>query len=478
MADGSVALFDGRGRLRQTLTAHVDEVRDIVVSPRGGWAATGDAAGEVTVWNVDPRSGRWSHREGLAGHEAGLAALTLSADGRQLVSFAEDGSGIVWDMSAAGGLGHPRRGLGDRWMSNRPAVVVPGRLIVAPTRSAPTTDTEWWSQRNVSATFLDPRTGQVVDQVPVGENQGYLFGSSAATSPDRSLVAVTYGLGTKVLDARTRSPVATIELPDVLQNDESAPEAVWCSGWTPDGRRLLLCADGLEDQGGDGNLVVVDTRTWEVAEERVDVGGAVQTIEVSPDTELIAIGMAPPLTGDPPPGLVKLLDSTTLEVVGTIELDDTQFPFDVAWSPSGDRLAIGLQNGMLAVADVRTRKLVHPPARMSRAFVTQVEWLPDGESVAVAGADGTVSLYDTRRGLLRATLPVGHVKDFALTHILSFTDHSITAVVGERRARTFSLDPDRWLDRACTVAGRDLTRDEWASYLPGREYERTCTDRR
>ena len=267
LGDGSVALYDGGGRLTQTLTAHVDLVRDIVVSPQGDWAATGDASGELIVWDVDPRSGRWSHREGLVGHETGLTALTLSVDGKRLVSFSQDGSGIVWDMSAGGGLGSPRQGLGDRWMSNRPAVAVPGRLIVAPTRSAPTPGTEWWDQRDVAATFLEPRTGRVVDQVPVGENQGYLFGSSAAASPDRSLVAMTYGYGTKVLDARTRSTVATIELPDVEQNDESAPEAVWCSGWTPDGRRLLLCADGLEREGGDGNLVVVDTRNWEVAKE-------------------------------------------------------------------------------------------------------------------------------------------------------------------------------------------------------------------
>ena len=41
-------------------------------------------------------------------------------------------------------------------------------------------------------------------------------------------------------------------------------------------------------------------------------------------------------------------------------------------------------------------------------------------------------------------------------------------------AHRYPLDPARWLARACTVAGRDLTRAEWDRYLPDRPYAPVC----
>jgi hypothetical protein len=36
------------------------------------------------------------------------------------------------------------------------------------------------------------------------------------------------------------------------------------------------------------------------------------------------------------------------------------------------------------------------------------------------------------------------------------------------------LDPAHWEATACHIAGRNLTRAEWAQYLPGRPYRATC----
>ncbi|WP_324274308.1 hypothetical protein [Blastococcus brunescens] len=42
---------------------------------------------------------------------------------------------------------------------------------------------------------------------------GDMFGSSAAVSPDGSMVAVTWGLGATVLDTRTREVISQVTLP-------------------------------------------------------------------------------------------------------------------------------------------------------------------------------------------------------------------------------------------------------------------------
>ena len=99
-------------------------------------------------------------------------------------------------------------------------------------------------------------------------------------------------------------------------------------------------------------------------------------------------------------------------------------------------------------------------------------------TVVSTGPDTHVTLYDADRGLVRARMPVTAGDVEAQTFLLRAVDGEVSAVVRGHPGRTYPLDPQVWLDRACAVAGRDLTRDEWSSYLPGREYEQTCTDRR
>jgi WD40 repeat protein len=474
--DGAVSLFDSTGRQTQVLDAHRVEVDAVVVAPNGSWAATADGSGVVTVWDVERASGTWSPRENLPGLE-GKTRLSIAPDSSTLVSVSGDGTAVVWDLSDDAGLATPSPGLGSRgWISNTPAEVVPGRLLVAPTRDGPA-GAPYWAQNRVSATFLDPRTWSVVDQVPVGRNLGVLMGSSVSVSPDRSLVAVTHQVGTVVLDARTREEVARIELPEMKAFGERVPENVWCTGWTPDGSKLLLCAEGEEYDAEDGNLVVVDTTTWEVADERVDVGGSVQSIETSPDGKLIALGMVLQIVDDAPPGTVKILDAQSLEVVQEADLGTDQYPFDVTFSPDGRRLAVGVDSGMVLVADVASGELVGEPVSAHSASVGQVEWLPDNRTVVSTGFDTNATLYDADRGLVRATMPVATDVDDAHTYLLSVDRDSLTATAREKPGRGYPLDPQAWLDRACQVAGRDLTREEWSSYLPDRPYERTCTGR-
>ena len=475
--DGTVSLFDAAGTETQVLEAHRVEVDDIVVSPDGSWAAIGDGSGLVTVWDVDAASGTWSPRETLTGLEGSLS-LTTGADSSSLVTVSGDGTVVVWDLSAGAGLGTRLAGLGrSRWISNTPADVVPGRLVVAPTRGGPA-DAPWWTHERVAAVFLDPRTGDVVDRVPTGRNRLSFLGSSVSVSPDRSLVAVTHQVGTVVLDARTREEVARITLDEMSAFQEPMPENVWCTAWTPDGSKLLLCAEGEEYDADDGNLVVVDTDTWEVAKDRIDVGGSVQSAELSPDGSLLALGMVLQIVDEAPPGLVKLLDTRTFEVVREIELGTDHFPYDVSFSPDGRRLAVGVDTGLVFVADVATGQLLGEPARAHSSSVGQVEWLPDNRTVVSSGFDTKVTLYDADRGLVRETMPVAlDDVDDGHTYLLRAGRADVGAFTRQKPGRTYPLDPQVWLDRACAVAGRDLTRDEWVSYLPGRDYRRTCGGR-
>jgi hypothetical protein len=41
----------------------------------------------------------------------------------------------------------------------------------------------------------------------------------------------------------------------------------------------------------------------------------------------------------------------------------------------------------------------------------------------------------------------------------------------------WDVDPASWLKRACAVAGRPLTQQEWREFLPGRPYQPSCRTR-
>ena len=48
----------------------------------------------------------------------------------------------------------------------------------------------------------------------------------------------------------------------------------------------------------------------------------------------------------------------------------------------------------------------------------------------------------------------------------------ITSSDGTRAV--WEIDPESWARRACELANRTLTRDEWERFLPGRRYAPAC----
>ena len=174
---------------------------------------------------------------------------------------------------------------------------------------------------------------------------------------------------------------------------------------------------------------------------------------------------------------MRLLDADTLEEVRELRMGVDDFAYDLSFSPDGRSLAVGVETGLVYTFDVASGERLHEPARAHNSWVGQVEWLPDGRTVVSTGEDTRIVLYDAARGVVRATLPASARGALAHTYLLEVDGDGITALAGERSGRRYPLDPRHWLDRACDIVGRDLTRDEWTNYLPDRPYRRTCDGR-
>ena len=483
--DGLVTLVDRAGAVAQELRAHRMPVWDVALAPDGSWAATVGEGGEAVLWDVDLETGLWSRRESLEGHDAGVIVAEIDPAGEHLVTASGDNELIVWDVGPDGGFGSSHPGIPGRWVAGPPAVVEPGRLVVAPTRPLPK-DAEGppyggGDTLGVAATFLDPRTGGVVDQVDVGDTvSDAWFGASVAVSFDRRWIAVTSGLATTVLDARTRQVVTTIRLPANGDRDEVGRPypagVVCCAVWTGDGTRLLLGTGGylpgtLVDDAPrtPGELAVVDTSTWEVVRQVV-LDRVPEVLEPDPDGRWLAVAAA---NSDE----VVVLDGDTLEERHRVALGqgDDDSLWAMSFSPDGRLLAGAGELGKMHVIDTGTWR-ARAAVPIGEEAAIQVQWLDD-RTVLSSSTNGTVVLFDTERALVRTQpLPASVDSERGYAHLLPGSDREMVALNDQRVGLRYPMDPAVWLREACAVAGRDLTRAEWHRYLPGRPYQPTCSD--
>jgi WD40 repeat protein len=462
----------------QELTDLKARIGDVVLAPDGSWGATVGDAGTVMLWDVDPVTGRWSQREPLHGQTGYSFIADIDPSGRWLLALSTDYKVALWDVGPDGGFGQARPGLPGRWLTDRPEVVEPERLVVAPTRSlgphaVGTLPYTGPATVSVAATFIDPRTGGVVEHVVVGDTfQDEFAPATVATSPDRRWVAVTSGLATTVLDARTRDEVAHVELPPTgfehMDGTKPTVGVVCCAAWTHDGSRLLIGTQGRENAGG---ITVVDPATWEIVdEERVDLPVKPEAFEFSADGRWLAVA-----SGDSDE--VVILDGRTLEVDRSVALGASDRLTTLSFSPDGRLLAAGGVFGTLHLFDTRTWT-AREPVKLGEGAMLQIEWLEDDRTAVATNGDGTLALFDTERAVVRGTPLPGAVDGGpAATYVIPDPRREIVALSERPAVLRYPTDPAVWLREACAVAGRDLTRDEWDRNLPGRDYRPTCSDR-
>jgi DNA-binding SARP family transcriptional activator/WD40 repeat protein len=483
-SDGVVRLYDTEGRIEQQFDAHPGQLNDLDVAPDGTWGVTAGVEGAVTLWNIDAATGRWSEKEVLTGARRIVGTSMIDPSGDRMITLSSDGMLIVWDVSPTGGFGSPRPGFDDRWIAEEPAVVEPGNLVVVPTRpfgSAVRGDAPYLGRgtAEVTATFLDPRTLEIVDEVAVGRTpEAAWSGASVAVSPDRGLVAVGSGLAVTVLDAGSRAVVATLPVPAAGAGGGSGslPEGlVGPVAWSDDGSRLLVGVQAVDldltesriypfEAERGGTLVAVDTQTWEIgAEASLDV--VPEAIELSPDGRSVALGGGQNAT-------LEIRDTATLQVRSRVQLAAGDRPVDLAWSPDGGLLLRAGEGGALDVVDTATWR-ARAQALTSDGLTTQIDLLPDGHTVVLAGSN--LRLLDLDRGVVRSLLPAG-VGQQAATYVVPDPTDELIVLSDQEWIMRYPMAPSAWLRAACGVVGRDLTRVEWERYLPGRPYTPTCTD--
>lgn len=231
---------------------------------------------------------------------------------------------------------------------------------------------------------------------------------------------------------------------------------------TPDGRYAVV--------NGRAGIAVVDLGSGELAGPVVDrdpvtsydgvvrIDGDGATAAVVRDAEVL------------------LLDVASREVLATRELDSTSATAlnGTALGWAGTDLAVGVLDGRMVFLDGRTLETVAPPREVSAGFVIDIVQV--GAVVASLGSDGDVRLWDPA-----TWSPIGlPVTEENAPGFLSGTSDTLRAwfeggsLGRPGRVRDLALDPAGWVSRACAIAGRQLSRDEWDVIRPGVPWRETC----
>jgi WD40 repeat protein len=136
------------------------------------------------------------------------------------------------------------------------------------------------------------------------------------------------------------------------------------------------------------------------------------------------------------------------------------------------------------VSDRHNPRRLEPPLNLSNTSAQSVVFAPNTPLLAVVGEDGRVQLWDITDPANPAPIdalavaggrPVTALAFSADGRLLAGTDSAgILTLWDSSRLIRFLDDP---VARACAVAGRGLTPEEWQTYLPDDPYTDVCLQR-
>jgi WD40 repeat protein len=146
----------------------------------------------------------------------------------------------------------------------------------------------------------------------------------------------------------------------------------------------------------------------------------------------------------------------------------------VAFSPDGTKLAAGGWGGAVLI-DMESRQQLGALYLPQGGYSAAVAFSPDGSVLATGGSDGLIRLWDAATQQVVGQLPRAQQ---GFISWLFFTPDGRYLISDDLEGDVVSVDMNvtMWTTRACAIAARNLSREEWTQFLGDEVYHTTCPD--
>jgi WD40 repeat protein len=413
---GYVGLWDvATGR--QTVTLNEGStVRGVAFSADGKTLAAADDDGHVGLWDVTARRQTATLAEGSS-----VYPVAFSRDGKTLAVGDFTGHVGLWDVAAA-----------------RHTAMAEGSPVYAVAFSR--------DGKTLAAGDLGGHVGLwdvATGRQTVALNEGSpVYG--VAFSPDGKTVAVgdLYGY------------VGLWDVATGRHTTLNEGNSVYAVAFSPDGKTLAV-----GDAGGYVGL-------WDVAARRhttLNEGSPVDSVAFSRDGKTLAAG--------DDSGHVGLWDVTARRHTS---LNEGNSVYAVAFSPDGKTLAAGDFGGHVGLWDVATGR--HTTLNEG-SKVYAVAFSPDGKILAAGDYLRNVDLWNMATGQRFAELAEGSpVSSLAfLPYGRALAMGSLNGTIVLLRQDLTNLTPSLFTHLICDRVQGNIPPAKWAEYVPGQQYQKTCS---
>ncbi|MGW7089292.1 protein kinase domain-containing protein [Streptomyces sp. NPDC054871] len=488
-SDGTDPVFTTRDDGKQC-------ARDISFSADGARVGLGGGAGTF-AWKTAT-----GEAVGSTGVGEDLESPSLSADGRHVVGLTEEDTVQIWS------LGNTRSPL-FRFVPRRGSDVSEvGYDARTKTLVYLTGSPHQVHRLDVASALSSDESGQDVESAAVSSNgRVVVFREGlAGISGEGGDEQVTQHLR----DPRTGKEFAD-PVPQHLGPGQASENRI--SALSADGRYLAF-TDFKSSGDGDFKLSISvwDTRSHkELIRVPVPGGRSVSFITVAPDGRHVSYLHQPAGTPAPVGSTSEVWNVRARKRVHTYEKSDAAGQFshdsrrfvtvkgdvldlatgsarrtdfgsdeavDLVFSPDGKHLAVVKDTGWVELWDSKVtgrrarmpsstvRGASHGGESMRRPVVS-----PDGTFLATIVDANSVQLWD-----LDSRLSLGDPLELMGRDIdaLAFDSDGVLRTLSGDRSQSLDLTPDRLAATVCKKAGRDITREEWRTYVPDEPYRSLC----
>jgi len=468
---GAVSFVDLRtGQSAPAAGTHEAGVMRAEFAPDGRTLATTAVDGSVLVWNASTGD----RLEQLKGHAARPLGIAVSDDGRTLYTSSLDGALFEWDLGTRRRFGVP---FGSPSPPRAPGVDVPE---LPPLALAP--DGTGFAARigGRRVGIYSTGEGRLLRSFDVSFHGDVRFGHdilgsakdihALAWSPAGDIIAASGSNGQVELWNVAGTPRRLRTLTG-LGSTNDYPEAVQTVAFSADGG-TVVAADMNHTPGANpriGRLAAWRTHTGERLWRPLTLAGSAAALAFSADGTQVAVGLEQGAG-------VQLIDVRRRRVEWTLHPLGDEFTSisAVAFAPGG-LLVTGSDGGIVQLWNASSGNESGHPTLVAAAPVASVSVAPSGETFATAGgSDGVVKIWSVKtQQQFGSTLPGSGEGTWGNAQYTR--DGSKLVVVFDNGSGSiWPVSADAWKQHACAVAGRNLTREEWARYVGDRGYIRVC----